>query len=160
MKAKGRGDFDMRITRRSVVLGLALAVPVAVVGTRAVLRPQFDGGALTPAQAHEMALKGEIFLIDIRRPDEWAATGSGEGAVRIDLRDDDFQDQLLAVSGSFDAPIALICAAGVRSARLGNQLAGAGFTQIIDVPEGMTGGIYGPGWVNAGLPVVGAEYGQ
>ena len=108
-----------------------------------------------------MAVSGDIFLIDIRRPDEWTATGSGEGAVRIDLRVDDFEDQLLALAGNKDAPIALICAAGVRSARLSNRLMAAGFTQIIDVPEGMTGGIYGPGWINTGLPVVrDAEYAQ
>ncbi len=149
------------LNRRQLIVGLGIAVPAAAVGGRAYLRPTFDGDALTPSQAHEMAVSGDIFLIDIRRPDEWTATGSGEGAVRIDLRVDDFEDQLLALAGNKDAPIALICAAGVRSARLSNRLMAAGFTQIIDVPEGMTGGIYGPGWINTGLPVVrDAEYAQ
>ena len=146
------------LSRRSILLGLALGVPVAAVGTRAYLNPQFEGDALTPTQAHQMAVAGEITLIDIRRPDEWRATGSGEGAVRIDMRDADFEAQLLAAAGSRDAPIALICAAGVRSARLSNRLTSAGFTRIIDVPEGMTGGRYGPGWIDTGLPVVREEY--
>ena len=142
------------LSRRQILLGAAVAVPVAVIGGRAYFRPSFEGETLTPAEAHARAVAGEIYLIDIRRPDEWAATGSGEGAVRLDMRRPDFTEALLEVAGSRDAPIALICAAGVRSARLSNRLAAAGFTNIIDVPEGMTGGIYGRGWVNHGLPVV------
>lgn len=150
---------DSVFTRRRVLLGAALVVPAAAIGTRAYLNPQFEGDALGPEDAHRLAVAGDIHLIDIRRPDEWARTGSGEGAVRIDMRDDDFVDQLLAVAGDADAPIALICAGGVRSARLSNRLTEAGFTNIIDVPEGMVGGRYGPGWINRGLPVVSdAEY--
>jgi len=137
-----------------MLLGLAVGVPVGAVGARAYFRPSFDGQDLTPTEAHALAVAGDIHLIDIRRPDEWSATGSGEGAVRIDMRDDDFEAQLLSVAGDPSAPIALICAAGVRSSRLSNRLTAEGFSNIIDVPEGMTGGIYGPGWVNTGLPVV------
>lgn len=149
------------LSRRRMLIGLAvIAVPVAALGGRQYFRPKFDGDSLSPAEAHAMAVAGDIFLVDIRRPDEWEATGSGEGASRIDLRDADFTDQLLALAGDKDAPIALICAAGVRSARLSNRLEAAGFTNIIDVPEGMTGGIYGPGWINTGLPVVRDGYEQ
>lgn len=34
------------------------------------------------------------------------------------------------------------------------RLRAAGFTQIIDVPEGMLGSGAGPGWLKRGLPVV------
>ena len=115
----------------------------------------FPGGILTPGEAHEKAIAGEITLIDIRRPDEWAKTGSGEGAHRIDLRVDDFAAQVQAAAGGdLDAPVALICARGVRSARTSNQLIDAGFTNIIDVPEGMLGSAAGPGWLERGLPLV------
>ena len=101
-----------------------------------------------------MATSGEIVLIDIRRPDEWKRTGIGEGAYPIDMRRDDFIEALQAVAGADKSkPIALICARGVRSARMSNRLTEAGFTRIIDVPEGMLGSKAGPGWVKSDLPV-------
>lgn len=121
----------------------------------AALTEDFPGGTLTVQEAHAKAIAGEITLVDIRRPDEWAATGSGEGAQRLDLRRDDFTDAMATlVGGDLNAPIALICARGVRSARESNRLQEAGFTNIIDVPEGMLGSRAGPGWLGAGLPVV------
>ena len=111
--------------------------------------------ALSPQQAHEAAVSGEVLLIDIRRPDEWARTGVGEGAVPIDMRRQDFEDALtLAVEGDTAQPVALICARGVRSRRMSARLVAAGFTQVIDVPEGMLGSGAGPGWLKRGLPVV------
>ncbi|EPX79270.1 rhodanese-like domain-containing protein [Litoreibacter arenae] len=105
--------------------------------------------------AHRQAVAGEILLVDIRRPDEWSRTGAGEGAMRLDMRREDFVEALRALTGGETAvPVALICARGVRSARLSNRLAKAGFTNIIDVPEGMQGSAAGPGWLKRGLPVV------
>ncbi len=136
-----------------LMLGAALVVLVALgIGGWLWLNPTYDGPSLSVAQAHDRAVAGEITLIDIRRPDEWAATGVGEGAVPIDMRDVDFTDQILALVPDRNAPVALICAAGVRSARLSNRLAEAGFTNIIDVPEGMSGSRAGPGWMASGLP--------
>jgi hypothetical protein len=37
---------------------------------------------------------------------------------------------------------------------MSNLLENAGFTNIIDVPEGMMGSRAGPGWLKRGLPVV------
>lgn len=118
-----------------------------------VLTPAYTGATLSVSQAHEQAVAGEILLIDIRRPDEWRRTGIGEGAVPLDMRRKDFTEALGAlVRGGLDKPIALICARGVRSARLSQRLLDAGFTRIIDVPEGMTGSRAGPGWLAANLP--------
>lgn len=111
--------------------------------------------ALTPQDAHAGAAAGGILLIDIRRPDEWARTGVGQHAIRIDMRRSDFETALLeAVKGDRSAPVALICARGVRSRRMSKRLAAAGFETIIDVPEGMLGSGAGPGWLKRGLPVV------
>jgi rhodanese-related sulfurtransferase len=121
----------------------------------AAITEEFPGGVLSTPDAHEKAVAGDIILIDIRRPDEWAKTGSGEGAHRIDLRVDDFVTLVQeAAGGDLNAPVALICARGVRSARTSNQLINAGFTNIIDVPEGMLGSAAGPGWLKRGLPLV------
>ena len=119
------------------------------------ITPDFPGGVISAPEAHAKAVAGEVVLVDIRRPDEWAETGSGEGAHRIDLRAPDFAAQVLAAAGgNLDTPVALICARGVRSARTSNALIAAGFTNIIDVPEGMLGSAAGPGWLERGLPVV------
>lgn len=105
--------------------------------------------------AHRMAEAGEVILVDIRRPDEWQATGSPASGHRLDMRRDDFIEALLELTGGErDAPVALICARGVRSSRLTNQLVAAGFVRVIDVPEGMLGSAAGPGWIGAGLPVI------
>lgn len=117
--------------------------------TEEVISEQID----TPT-AYELATSGEITLIDIRRPDEWAKTGSGEGAIRLDMRRDDFIAELEKITGGDRGkPVALICARGVRSARQTNILTSAGFTNIIDIPEGMLGSAAGPGWIERGLPL-------
>lgn len=149
------------LSRRKAIVGL---LGLGVVGAGAyvgpnlfysVVTPESDAATLTAPEAHAAAKAGDIILIDIRRPDEWARTGSPEGGHRVDLRDADFADRLSGLAeGDRSAPIALICARGVRSARVANQLAQAGFTNIIDVPEGMLGSGAGEGWIRRGLPVV------
>ena len=112
-------------------------------------------GTLSTPQAHEAAVSGAIILVDIRRPDEWSRTGVGEGAVPINMLDWDFIDQVSAqVGGDRSLLVALICARGVRSRKMLNRLKQAGFTNIIDVPEGMLGSGAGPGWIKRGLPTV------
>lgn len=111
-------------------------------------------GMISVTAAHQSAKAGEIVLVDIRRPDEWGRTGVGEGAYPIDMRRRDFTEALLGVTkGDRAAPVALICARGVRSRKLSIRLRQAGFTNIIDVPEGMLGSGAGPGWLKTGLPV-------
>lgn len=139
---------------RRIILGLgALVLAGGAVAYGQVYQP-YDGRAIDAAEAQRLAAAGQVTLVDVRRPDEWAKTGAGAGALLLDMRDDDFVANLAAaVDGNRDAPIALICARGVRSARLANQLSAAGFTQIINVPEGMLGSSAGPGWIARGLPL-------
>ena len=113
-----------------------------------------EAGLLTVTEAHEKVRTGEIVLIDIRRPDEWAQTGIAEGAVPIDMRAPDLGARIdAALGGDRDRPVALICHSGVRSRHLSAAMAGAGFTRVYDVGEGMAGSSRGPGWVARGLPV-------
>lgn len=146
------------MTRRGFGLGgAALLVGGTVVAARwfNVTAQAGGDGTLSTPEAHAAALAGDVVLVDIRRPDEWARTGIGEGAVPLDMRRSDFTDALLAqTNGQTNHPVALICARGVRSRNLSNRLRTAGFTNIIDVPEGMLGSGAGPGWVRRGLPTV------
>lgn len=139
--------------RRVLGLGVLAAVAGAAGWYSWITPPPYAGEKLTVAEAHQRALAGEITLVDIRRPDEWQRTGLGEGAYPLDMRRDDFTQALTALAAEKPgAPIAVICAKGVRSARMANRLTEAGLGPIIDVPEGMEGSAAGPGWVKAGLP--------
>ncbi|MEX0283143.1 MAG: rhodanese-like domain-containing protein [Paracoccaceae bacterium] len=149
-----QGTAKNGLSRRSVLGMAVLGAGVAAATFRYVrAAPEYEGGSLLVDEAYGRAVAGTITLIDIRRPDEWNATGVGEGAHPIDMRRDDFINALEQVAGpDRTQPIALICARGVRSARLSKRLTQAGFTQIIDVPEGMLGSAAGPGWLARDLP--------
>lgn len=143
----------MLTRRNTLVLGVVALFGAGTFYIRAQTG-SFDGASLTPPEALDLATKGEITLIDIRRPGEWKRSGWGKPAVPIDMRRRDFTDALdKVVKGDRSKPIALICAAGVRSARLSKRLTAAGYSNIIDIPEGMLGSKAGPGWIRRGLPV-------
>ena len=145
-----------RYTRRGLVFGALGVLLIGGVGSARWFNvaAQVAGDDLTAQQALTALRAGRITMVDVRRPDEWARTGVAEGALPIDMRRKDFVDALLAqIGGDTSTPIAVICARGDRSARLAKQLRKAGFTQLIDVPEGMLGSGAGPGWVKRGLPV-------
>ncbi len=143
------------ISRRNI-LGLG---GVSVVGAAAFsLRPAAGtrtrtASVMTPVEALSAAASGDILIVDVRRPDEWAQTGVAEHAIPIDMRDDDFLAKLSAARASETQPVALICARGVRSARVTRWLQEAQIAPIIDIPEGMLGSSAGPGWIARALPV-------
>jgi len=119
-------------------------------------RPVSKSRTMTARAAFEQAARGDIVLIDIRRRSEWRQTGIGKHAVPITM-DQDFstfikQVRTLAAQRG-NRPIALICANGGRSHQLQKRLAQQGFSNVIDVHDGMVGGFHGPGWINSDLPV-------
>jgi rhodanese-related sulfurtransferase len=139
---------------RRFLIGGALCLVAGTVAWSEITKLPFDGKAIDPPMAHQLAISGEITLLDIRRPDEWLKTGSAAGAHRLDMRQKDFVEVLDGlVAGDRSKPVALICARGVRSNRMSDKLSKAGFTNIIDVPEGMLGSKAGPGWLQRKLPV-------
>ena len=147
----------LRLAAVVVALGLtgALWITLAPVSFWSFLTPDYTGQTLSVSQAHQQAQSGDITLIDIRRPDEWKRSGVGVGANPLDMRRKDFIEQLdLIVAGDRSRPVALMCARGVRSAKMSKKLTAAGFTQIIDVPEGMLGSRAGPGWLKSKLPTL------
>ena len=141
-----------QLARRSILVG-AVALGGAAAAYWFNVGGAVEAADLTVQSAYLGARNGDFTLIDIRRPDEWDRTGVPEGAIPLDMRDRQFVQKLLAQVSGPDAPIALICARGVRSRGLARAMRDAGFTNIIDVPEGMLGSGAGPGWLGAGLPV-------
>ena len=108
---------------------------------------------LTAEAAREQALKGEIVLVDIRTPPEWAETGVPDVAHLIDLHGDKFAVKLKRLMDEHPGkPIAMICATGGRSSYVAKALEQRGIT-ILNVREGMMGSPDGPGWRRKGLPV-------
>lgn len=150
--------FQARLTRRSVLAFGAGAFSLAILASPFAAEAASDDIAtevsfMKPDEAHKAALAGEIILIDIRRPDEWLETKVAEGAIGLDMREDNFVPTLVALRrANPDKPIAMICRTGNRSGYVTLALAGQGFPGLIDVNEGMHGGPNGSGWLNRGLP--------
>jgi rhodanese-related sulfurtransferase len=114
------------------------------------------GTLMTAADAHRKALAGEIVFVDIRTPDEWRETGVPASATPITMHQD--APKLLAAldkatGGDKSKPLALICRTGNRTSFLQAELKKAGYSQVINVAEGVAGGPYGKGWLKAGLPL-------
>jgi rhodanese-related sulfurtransferase len=144
------------ITRRRLILGGVAAGGVATIMAARWynLGASAGHGTLSVEAAHARATSGDLLLVDIRRPDEWARTGLGEGAHPLDMRRNDFLPAFLEFRQEAEMPAAVICARGVRSRRLAAAMAEAGIGGVLDVPEGMLGSGAGPGWLRKGLPVV------
>ena len=81
-------------------------------------------------------------LIDVREPDEWDA-GHAPTAVSIPMSQ--FVARVAEVPRG--EPVYLICAAGARSAQVGEWLAAQGF-EAVNVEGGMMA------WAGAALPIV------
>jgi rhodanese-related sulfurtransferase len=138
---------------RMMTAELVLAFGTLLAG--AIVPPAVEGPArISAAEAHEKSVSGELLLIDIRKPEEWITTGIGEGARPISIHVQGFLERLEeATGGDPTARIALICAMGSRSAAVQRELAALGYSNVIDVAEGMSGGPNGHGWIGSGLPV-------
>ena len=114
------------------------------------------GTFMTVQEAHQKALKKELIFIDIRTPGEWKETGVPASATPLTMH----QSAARFFGGLnkltlFDKsrPIAVMCAHGNRSTFLQKILRKQGYTNIINVAEGMYGSSFGPGWLKSGLPL-------
>lgn len=152
------GGAVMALKRMRVAVAVAFvfasAGAVAVVGQQsrssAVVPP-----VMAPSEAHVKARAGEIVLVDIRTPEEWKETGVPASAHAITMHQEPraFVKQLLAAMGGDNTrPVALICRTGNRSSTLQAELRKAGFSNVVDVAEGMAGGRNGKGWLKTSLP--------
>ena len=90
------------------------AVAVAVVGGWAFVLPKAASGYEVKAMSAKEMTQAKAVIVDIRRPDEWAATGVIKGAKLITFTD---QASFLAQLGPVPAgsPLVIICQSGRRS---------------------------------------------
>ena len=117
------------------------------------------GHIISAPAARAAGVAGTVTIGDVRSPREWRQTGVAAGARTVTIHNRNgtkgfVAEMVKAVGGDKSTPVALICAAGVRSARAVRILAAAGFTNLQNVSEGMLGRPdAGPGWLKRGLPV-------
>ncbi len=141
----------MQSSRRVFLTG-AIAAVAAGIALKAT-PVQAGEATMTPPEAHMAAVAGDIILVDIRTPPEWAETGIGEGAIALDMTQKDFVDSLVKLRNAYpEKPIAVICRTGNRSGYVFDALNKQGFPGLVNVPEGMAGGRNGKGWIPRGLP--------
>ena len=109
---------------------------------------------MSVSTAAKQSKAGDIYLIDIRRPSEWKKTGVAKHAAKITMHKEGFLDRIAKhTNGNKAAPVALICATGIRSTRMIDLLEKNGYTNVYNVSEGMLGSKEGPGWLAEGLPL-------
>ncbi|MEM9472588.1 MAG: rhodanese-like domain-containing protein [Pseudomonadota bacterium] len=140
----------MKLTRRH----MATLMGAAAFAGAAASAAQASSGIMSAPDALAAAASGEVVLVDIRTRGEWKQSGLAEPALAISMHEAGFVRNLAkALGGNRTNPVALICATGGRSAHMQRILATAGFTNVVDVSEGMFGSKAGPGWLKRGLPV-------
>ena len=154
----------MRVTMMGRFLRNSFIVAAIVIGlVGALAADRFGAQAaekrMSAIEAYNGVVNGSLTLIDIRSPGEWEKSGIPKGAVPITMHNprgkEAFKKAVLAaVNGDKERPIALICAVGGRSHWAQGYLKKNGFTQVVDVSEGMFGrGKTMPGWLTRNLPV-------
>jgi rhodanese-related sulfurtransferase len=147
----------MDMPRRSLIAGVTrilVAFGAVIVSSGSV---SAEPKILSAPEAQAQMVAGEIVVLDIRSPEEWAASGVAEGAWPITMHAPDFPERLQQILERHPADqVAFICATGGRTAHVINALSQHGVTGFLDLSEGMMGNPRGPGWLARGLPVVDA----
>lgn len=88
--------------------------------------------ALSPAEtAAYIAATPEAQVVDVRTPEEVAASGTLEGATVIDFRAPDFADRAAAALDP-DRPVVLFCRSGNRAGRAAERLSALGFSDLLN----------------------------
>lgn len=137
-------------TRIRALPWLLAAVVVAVAAGLLLVRgtasaealTTIDVAALHQAMNDDAAENGEVALVDVREPYEYAE-GHVPGALSMPLA----QVVALAADLPKDRPLYVICRSGNRSLQAAEALVEAGFQDVRDVGGGMIS------WQAAGYPV-------
>ena len=90
-----------------------------------------------PSAAELAAAAGDVLLVDIRRPEEWQATGVLPEAVLLTYEDPDAFLAALAPHLQDGRPLALICRSGNRTSHAAADLAPRLDVPVIDIAGGM-----------------------
>ena len=102
---------------------------------------------ITPEDVNAALAEGtELFLLDVRQPEELEENGYIEGAINIPLRE---LGKNIDKLPAFDTPMVTYCGSGWRCTMAMTALGALGYTNV----KTMVGSSFG-GWMEAGYPVV------
>jgi len=96
------------------------------------------------AAYEQVSASEDAQFVDVRQPDEWAATGVPAGARLISLAQ---LEQRAPAELARDKPVYVICNSGNRSRVAAEVLIRLGYSQVYNVDGGIQA------WLQAGLPV-------
>lgn len=91
--------------------------------------------SVPPEEAERLVGQGEVRVIDVRRPDEWAGLGTIPGALLVPL------DLIVSAAATLPReglPLLVCCEHGIRSAMAARILAQAGFQGVLNMNGGMS----------------------
>jgi len=129
------------------VVAFLLIVTTAVVFAQPV--------RMSATKAHSAALNGNLIILDIRSPGEWAKTGVAKDAWPVTMHDPNFGANLQSIIERYPKkPLAFICATGGRSNHVATVLDQNGILGIINISEGMFGNGKAPSWIDRDLSIV------
>lgn len=138
----------------STAQGQTMSSPTPPASSTSPVTPRATLPAISVREAHERAKAGDVVLVDIRTPEEWADTGVPSDAIRLDMREAAFEAKLAGLRAANPGKeIALICRTANRTARVQDILAARGWTGLINVKGGLLGNPTDKGWLDEGLPV-------
>jgi len=133
-----------------LLTGMVFAQPAKNAGSEAMAAfiaeaSQAGWLQIAPADAFDFIEQVEPFVLDVRRPDEFA-TGHIEGAVNIPLAELD--GRIAELPQDLSAPFLVYCAVGIRGNFGLAYLKMLGYTNLRNIRGGSGA------WIGAGLPVV------
>jgi phage shock protein E len=115
-----------------------IALIAILLGTTALLAGcSSSGGSVENVSADQFlatAAESGAVVVDVRTPGEYAA-GHVDGAVNIDVESASFGTQIATLPK--DTTYAVYCRSGRRSALATDQMAGAGFTSLVNLQGGI-----------------------
>ena len=132
-----------------MIIGLLLFAAVAgCTGQKIPEKAQTQYYDVSVAQAKDMIDRGEVFILDVRRQDEFDA-GHINGAMLLAVQDIPAQELNTKLQSlPSDRKILVYCRSGRRSALASDILVKNGFSQVYNMKEGIDS------WINAGYPTV------
>ena len=141
------------MTTRALQLTLVVLAAVALAGCggsskdEAATVPTATSGVVlaSPEEAQALIDTGNVKLLDVRTPEEFAA-GHIAGAENVDFYAADFADRIDALDQG--ESYVVYCHTGNRSGKATALMAEKGFTSVTDVHGGIEA------WETAGLPTV------
>lgn len=138
------------LTRRIFVAGIAgFGLATAFAGMALAENP----GDISDKEALQRQQAGQMIIVDVRTPPEWAETGVPQDAITVDMQDPAFVQKMVELRlANPDLEIGFMCRSSNRSSQVQKALSQAGFDRVYSIVGGMSGNGEATGWIADGLP--------